>query len=108
MKALLEQDDEEFLLSLERLGDGTVQDLCGTAQVTATAVRQRLRRLQSLGLVDRRTIRSGRGRPHHTYHVTDQGRRQIGDNYTELARLLWTELQAIDEPDVRHRVTGRI
>lgn len=108
MKALLEQDDEEFLLSLERLGDGTVQDLCGTAQVTATAVRQRLRRLQSLGLVDRQTIRSGRGRPHHTYHVTDLGRRQIGDNYTELARLLWNELQAIDELDVRHRVTGRI
>ena len=108
MKASLEHDDEEFLLSLERLGGGTVQDLCDTAQVTATAVRQRLGRLQSLGLVDRQTIRTGRGRPHHTYDLTEQGRRQIGDNYTELARLLWSELHSIEELDVRHRITGRI
>jgi len=108
MKASLEHDDEQFLLSLDRLGGGTVQDLCGAAGVTATAVRQRLGRLQSLGLVDRQIIRAGRGRPHHTYQVTEQGRRQLGDNYTELARLLWSELHAIDELDVRHRVTGRI
>ena len=108
MKLPLEHDDEQFLLSLQRLGAVTVQDLCGTSGVTATAVRMRLVRLQSLGLVDRQTIRAGRGRPHHTYQITEQGRRQLGDNYSELARLLWSELQTIDELDVRQRVTGRI
>ena len=108
MKAALEHDDEQFLLSLQRLGEVTVQDLCDVAGVTATAVRMRLGRLQTLGLVDRQTIRTGRGRPHHTYQITEQGRRQLGDNYSELARLLWSELQTIDEIDVRRRVTGRI
>ena len=46
MKATLEHDDEQFLLSLQRLGAGTVQDLCTAAGVTATAVRLRLSRLQ--------------------------------------------------------------
>ena len=108
MKATLEHDDEQFLLSLQRLGAGTVQELCAAAGVTATAVRLRLSRLQSMGFVDRQTIREGRGRPHHTYKITDQGQRQLGDNYSELARLLWSELQKIDEIDVRQRVTGRI
>ncbi len=108
MKATLEHDDEQFLLSLQRLGAGTVQELCTAAGVTATAVRLRLSRLQSMGFVDRQTIREGRGRPHHTYKITDQGQRQLGDNYSELARLLWSELQKIDEIDVRQRVTGRI
>jgi predicted ArsR family transcriptional regulator len=108
MKFSVEHDDEQFLLSLERLGKGTVQDLCDAAGVTATAVRQRLVRLQSLGLVDRQAVREGRGRPHHTYQVTELGRRQLGDNYTELARLLWSELHSIDELDIRNRVKGRI
>jgi predicted ArsR family transcriptional regulator len=108
MKSALEHDDEQFLLSLQRLGKVTIQDLCTAAGVTATAVRLRLSRLQSLGLVDRKTIRMGRGRPHHTYEITDLGRQQLGDNYSELARLLWSELQTIDEIEVRKRVTGRI
>lgn len=108
MKPALEHDDEQFLLSLQRLGGGTVQELCDTAGVTATAVRLRLSRLQSLGFIERQTIRSGRGRPHHTYQITELGRRRLGDNYSELALLLWSELQTIDEIDVRQRVTGRI
>ena len=108
MKAALENDDEQFLLSLQRLGSVTIQDLCDAAGVTATAIRQRLGRLQTLGLIDRTTIRAGRGRPHHTYQITDLGRRHLGDNYSDLARLLWNELQTINEADVRERVTGRI
>lgn len=108
MKAFLESDDEQFLMSLERRGGSTVQDLCEANGVTATAIRQRLARLQSLGLVDRQTTRAGRGRPFHTYQMTEQGRRHLGDNYSELARLLWSELHTIDEPDVRQRITGRI
>jgi len=108
MKPGLEPDDEQFLLSLQRAGGGTVQELCDTAGVTATAIRLRLGRLQTLGLIERQSIRNGRGRPHHTYQITELGRRRLGDNYSELALLLWSELQTIDEVDVRQRVTGRI
>ena len=108
MKASIEHDDEQFLQRLQRLGEVTVQELCDASGVTPTAVRHRLSRLQLLGLVDRQSIRSGRGRPHHTYQVTAQGRRQLGDNYSELASLLWTELHTIEEIDVRQRVEGRI
>jgi len=59
-------------------------------------------------LIERQSIRNGRGRPHHTYQITELGRRRLGDNYSELALLLWSELQTIDEVDVRQRVTGRI
>lgn len=108
MKTAAEQSDEQFLQQLHQAGGATVHDLCESAGVTATAVRQRLLRLQNQGLIERRTVRSGRGRPHHAYQVTDAGRRQLGDNYSELAQLLWNELHRIEEPAVRQHVTNRI
>ena len=108
MKVSVEDGDEQFLQQLHQAGGGTVQELCDAAGVTATAIRQRLNRLQGLGFVERQTVRSGRGRPHHAYRVTDAGRRQLGDNYTELALLLWDELHGIEEPSIRERVTNRI
>ena len=108
MKMFVEEDDEQFLQQLHQAGGGTVQELCDSAGVTATAIRQRLTRLQGLGLVERQTIHAGRGRPHHAYRLTDAGRQRLGDNYAELALLLWDELHLIEEPTVRERVTNRI
>lgn len=108
MKNLLEPRDSEFLQKLQRLGNPTVQELCDEIDVTPTAVRQRLSRLQALGFVARETIRTGRGRPHHSYRVTDAGRRQLGDNYGELALILWREVKQIDDPAVRQRVVNRV
>ena len=104
----VEQSDDQFLQQLHQAGGGTVLELCEAAGVTATAVRQRLNRLQHLGLIERQTVRAGRGRPHHAYRVTDAGQQQLGDNYTELALLLWDELHGIEETAVRKRVTNRI
>jgi len=108
MKASAEDGDELFLQQLHQAGGGTVHELCDASGVTATAVRQRLNRLQALGLVERQTVRAGRGRPHHSYRLTDAGQRQLGDNYAELAMLLWDELRAIEEVSVRERVKNRI
>lgn len=108
MKVSVEQSDDQFLQQLHQAGGGTVQELCEAAGVTATAVRQRLSRLQHLGLIERQTVRAGRGRPHHAYRVTDAGQQKLGDNYTELALLLWDELHGIEETAVRERVTNRI
>jgi len=108
MKTVVDQADGQFLARLNRLGKCTVQDLCDDLGVTATAVRQRLTRLMSLGLVERDTAPADRGRPHHVYRVTEAGRRQLGDDYGELARLLWREVRQIDDAELRTRLMARL
>ncbi len=108
MRTALESIDGDFLSQLHRSGPQTVQELCTGSGVTATAVRQRLTRLQGQGLVARERIRQGRGRPHYVYRVTDKGARQLGDNYGDLALILWRELHAIDDTRVRDAVTSRV
>jgi len=108
MRPALEPTDSDFLSQLHRAGPQTVQEICAGAGVTATAVRQRLTRLQGQGLVARERIRQGRGRPHYVYRVTDKGSRQLGDNYGDLALILWRELHSIDDPQVRDLVTRRV
>jgi len=108
MRSALDDGDRAFLRELHRLREANVHELCSALGVTATAIRQRLVRLQGLGLIDRAVVRSGRGRPHHSYVLTDAGQRELGDNYTELALLLWDELRQIEEPAIRERVLGRM
>lgn len=108
MRILVEQGDEQFLQQMHRLGHCSIQEMCEATHVTATAVRQRLNRLQSLGLVTRETVKQGRGRPHHAYVVTELGLKQLGDNYGELALLLWNELNHMEDQSVRQAVMGRI
>ncbi len=108
MQNHLEPHDREFLDHLNRMGSGTVQEICEELGVTATAVRQRLLRLQSLNLIQRETVRQGRGRPSHTYKVTQIGRQELGDNYSDLAMILWRELKQIEDPAVRNLIFERI
>ena len=108
MKATLDPNDRQFLDRLRRFGSATVQDLCDDLGVTATAVRQRLTRLQGLNLVSREVVRTGRGRPHHTYRVTAAGLYELGDNYADLAMILWQEVRNIEEQDIRQRVVNRV
>jgi predicted ArsR family transcriptional regulator len=108
MRSALDDGDRSFLGELHRLRTANVHELCGALGVTATAVRQRLVRLQGLRLIERTVVRTGRGRPHHTYVLTDAGHRELGDNFAELALLLWDELRQIEEPAVRERVLDRM
>lgn len=108
MQSNLETQDREFLEELHRMGNSTIQQICNVTGVTATAVRQRLIRLEGRGLVYRQAIREGRGRPHHIYQVTTAALRSLGDNYSDLALILWKELMQIEEDEVRERVMERI
>ncbi|MFN0050560.1 MAG: helix-turn-helix transcriptional regulator [Planctomycetales bacterium] len=108
MKTALESSDGEFLNDLHRHGPGTVHQICEAVGVTATAVRQRLTRLQGAGLVERQRVRTGRGRPHFVYRVTDKGLRQLGDNYGDLALILWREIHQIEDPQARTSITTRV
>jgi predicted ArsR family transcriptional regulator len=40
--------------------------------------------------------------------VTDAGHRELGDNYSELAKILWKEMRSIEDPSVRAHILGRV
>ena len=86
----------------------TVLDLAASLGVTATAIRQRLTRLLDRGLIQRQASREGRGRPSHYYSLTSKGRRQTGANFADLAIALWQEVRAIEDPEVRRGLLGRL
>lgn len=108
MQTSIDNADRQFLARLNRLGERTVQELCAELSVTATAVRQRLSRLLSAEYVEREKVPAERGRPYHVYRVTPAGRRQLGDDYGELAPLLWREIQRIDDDGVRQQLWVRL
>jgi predicted ArsR family transcriptional regulator len=103
MQSRLNSAERQFLEWIQQ-GAATVRALCDASGVTATAVRQRLARLESLGFVARRATSHGRGRPFHSYELTSQGQRQLGDNYQELAELLWEVIGGTGDPAIREKM----
>lgn len=108
MRVAIDKNDQKFLEQIHRLCGGTVQEICESVGVTATAVRQRLSRLEGQGLIAREAVRAGRGRPHHVYRVSDEGLRHLGENYRDLAMVLWRTLHQIADPKVRSMILGEI
>ena len=100
--------DIALLDLLRRQESMTVADLAKALEVTATAVRQRLNRLMAQGYIDRITDRAGRGRPSHRYRLTSRGRRKTGSNFADLAVVLWQEVRAIEDPEVRRGLLARL
>lgn len=96
------------MLELLRVSPMTIGELEAAMCVTATAVRQRLSRLMSHGLVQREVERRGRGRPGHRYSLTPRARRQAGSNFADLARVLWKEIRAVKDPEVRRGLLARV
>lgn len=103
-------DSDEYVVNLLRKRGGvSIHDLVDELGVTATAVRQRLGRLMDEGLVTREEVSSsGRGRPSHRYQLTEKGRRSSGNNYADLVDVLWAEIRAIDDPEIRVGLLKRI
>lgn len=100
---------DSVVVDLLRIGDvAGIGDLASSLGVTATAVRQRLDRLMRAGLVERTTVRKPRGRPSHAYSLTALGRRTGGDNFRDLAFVLWREIRGVREPSVRQGLLSRI
>ena len=97
------------LVDLLRQRDGRrVDDLAKSLGITATAVRQRLDRLMKEGLVSREVIQGTRGRPSHSYNLTESGNRSAGDNFQDLAVVLWSEIRSVRDPAVRRGLLNRI
>lgn len=123
MSTVTETSDARLLELLRRPGGLSVTEIAQAMQVTATAVRQRLSRLMGQGLIERRlverpsaeigqptghTFRAGRGRPSHRYSLSEKARRQVGNNYGDLALMLWDEIRSVKDAEVRRGLLQRI
>src|SRR5438552_2527506 len=119
MATLSETSDQALLELLRRRGPMTIAELTAAMKVTANAVRQRLARLTGQGLVSRTVGRNDnpsyqqatkpqRGRPNHRYGLTEKARRQVGDNFADLAVTLWREIRSVKDPAVRRGVLQRV
>jgi predicted ArsR family transcriptional regulator len=96
------------VVDLLRTGSLSIAEICKACGVTATAVRQRLNRLMSQGLVQREVHKLGRGRPEHRYSITELARRQNGNNYADLAIVLWEELRKVKDDEIRRGLLQRV
>jgi predicted ArsR family transcriptional regulator len=108
MSTLNETSDRQMLDFIRRQGAVTVSALIAEMGVTATAVRQRLQRLTDDGLVERQTERKGRGRPNHRYSLTEKGLQSAGNNFADMATVLWEEIKSVDDPAIRRGLLQRI
>jgi DeoR family suf operon transcriptional repressor len=103
-----ESSDVAVMDLLCKVGSVTVNQLAAQMDVTATAVRQRLNRMMGQGLIERKTERSGRGRPSHQYQLTEKGRRKTGANFSDLAIALWQEIRHIQDASVKRGLLQRL
>lgn len=103
------RDSDAAVIDLLR-GDRAlgIGELAKHLGVTATAVRQRLDRLMRSGLVERSAVSRPRGRPAHAYSLTGAGRRLGGDNFRDLAMVLWKEVRAVGDESVRRGLLNRV
>jgi DeoR family transcriptional regulator, suf operon transcriptional repressor len=102
------KSDSDLLDLLRITGPLGVTDLADAMEVTPTAVRQRLTRLQFKEMIQREAIRNGRGRPKHRYWLTDKGVRETGSNFNDLAIALWAEIRRNGDEELRRETLRRI
>jgi predicted ArsR family transcriptional regulator len=82
-----------ILFALRRDGPLSPDGLVSRLGISRTAVLQQLRGLESGGLVERRAVRHGVGRPRHLYEVTPEAQVAFPSSYDRLSQSL---LQAIE------------
>jgi predicted ArsR family transcriptional regulator len=104
-----DSSDRPLLDLIRRKGPLTVSELAAALGVTATAVRVRLARLVGSGFVERRTEHGKRGRPRHTYQASVEAHRRLGQNYADLAVVLWEEMmRTVEDRKLRRVLFARI
>ena len=106
---MIDNPDRTLLDLIRRHGPMTVPQMAGHLGVTATAVRNRLTRLVASGMVERQAEHGGRGRPRHTYRASVETHRKLGQNYADLAVVLWDEMmRTVEDTKLRRILFGRI
>lgn len=106
---MTETSDRTLLDLIRRHGPLTVSEMAAEFKVTPTAVRNRLTRLVGAGMVVRRAEQGGRGRPKHVYLASVEAHKRLGQNYADLAVVLWDEMmRTVEDRKLRRILFGRI
>jgi predicted ArsR family transcriptional regulator len=104
-----ESSDRPLLDLIRRRGPLTVAEMALALEVTPTAVRNRLSRLSGSGMIERKVEHGGRGRPRHTYEVSAEAHKRLGQNYADLAVVLWDEMmRTVKDAKLRRVLFSRI
>jgi predicted ArsR family transcriptional regulator len=90
----------DILVELRRSGATSPEQLAAKLGASRTGVLQQLRSLQASGLVDRRTVRHGVGRPRHLYDVTPDAQVAFPSNYDGLAAGLMAAIGMVGGDDL--------
>jgi predicted ArsR family transcriptional regulator len=90
----------DILVELRRSGATSPEQLATRLGASRTGVLQQLRSLQAAGLVDRRTVRHGVGRPRHLYDVTPDAQVAFPSNYDGLAAGLMAAMGMVGGDDL--------
>src|SRR6476620_51395 len=98
---LSESSDKAMIDFLRQNGAVTISVLVAEMGVTATAVRPRLQRFMADGLIERPAENKGGGRPNRRYCLTEKGERSAGPSFADMADVLWDEIKAVENPEVR-------
>jgi predicted ArsR family transcriptional regulator len=108
MTSALDTRDRELLEHLHKSGGADVQQLCDVLGVTRTAIRQRLTRLENLEFIAAHLQSQSRGRPRNVYCVTADGLHSLGEDYRELAVVLWEAIVSTEQPEIRERLISQV
>ncbi len=104
-----ETTDRLLMDHIRRHGPLTISEMAAFLGVTQTAVRNRLTRLVESGLVEKRSQVGARGRPKHTYQASVEAQKRLGQNYTDLALVLWDEMmRSVEDLKMRRVMFGHI
>ena len=101
MSSPLDARDREILEHLHQSAVGDIQTLCDLLGVTRTAVRHRISRLEQAGMISSELQGQLRGRPRLLYSVTAEGLHELGENYRELAVVLWETISGFEDVEIR-------
>jgi len=106
---MTDTSDRSLLDMIRRHGPMTIAEMTDRLGVTPTAIRNRLTRLVESGMVERRSEPGGRGRPKHAYRASVAAQKMLGQNYADLAVILWGEMMStVEDRKLRRVLFGRI
>ncbi len=91
---------EQMLTHLKRAGDASVDGLANALGLARMTIRQHLAGLERDGLVVSREERTGKGRPHFLFSLSDRGEEFFLKRYDRLADLLLQEVALLDADDI--------
>lgn len=97
----LDSKDQQLVEFLHRSDGADVQQLCDLLEVTRNAIRSRISRLEALRLVEVQQVSEGRGRPRNVYRLTEEGVSSLGEDYRQVAVVMWEAICQISDDAIR-------